>query len=464
MSPVSRSRKTKRSPQSRAQHAPPSPFAPILADAAELAAETDPLVAELWAAHLLGTLFSAAWEQADEDSDPDELFGLELKALIDYLVRHRRPGALAALRSLGAVGEAWTREEAIEAAEQLAEHGVKEPAWLANAPEPVLVGVSGAEDELGDREAISLIFTRGTKQHVLTALIMHGREPDLVSLVLSTVPIDDAVRTFIADPGAVPSAAALTPAEARVRLEDALEAQLCGEPLDLFEDDDPNAEFSDPNLLWPLLAVRLELLPLDTVSESAQSTDLDDAVQVALAVEAFLASPRGAGLPDQEFARALTMVLADEAIAAERGPYGFGPLALAARLDGETFEHLSLTDAQLEQFGPTLSAWAHFTADARELSAAAHQAWDEQLPELVELFRAAYLDPDMVTHRAECPEVVPIDHYEPGKYAVDENSLVESLTRMLAGDGGSDGESVDEAGGIADADADVTAGLDADEG
>lgn len=440
MSPVSRSRKTKRSPQSRAQHAPPSPFAPILADAADLATEPDPLAAELWASHLLGSLFVAAWEQEDEENDPDELFGQELKSLIDYLAKHRKPAALAALRSLGAVGEEWTREEALEAAAELAEFGVKEPAWLTNAQEPVLLGVSGAEDELGDREAISLVFSRGGTQHVLTAFIVHAGAPDLISLTLTTVPVDDAVQTFIADPAAAPADPPLSPAEARLRLEDALEAQLCSEPLHLFDEDDPDAEFSDPNLLWPLLAVRLELLPQDAGQEAGPSTDLDEAAQVGEAVEAFLASPRSAGLPDREFARVLAAVLADEAIAAERGPYGFGPIALASSLAAETFEHLTLTDAQLECFCPTLSAWAHFTADARRLSAAAHEAWDGRLPELAEHFVLSYQDDDAVAHRAECPDVIPIEQFEPGVGEVDEAGLLESLTRMLSGgDSGLDG-------------------------
>jgi len=433
MSPVSRSRKTKRSPQSRAQHAPPSPFAPILADAAALAAETDPLTAELWASHLLGSLFAAAWEMADEESDPDEVFGLELKALIDYLAKQRKPAALAALRSLGAVGEAWTREEAFEAAEELAEKDVREPAWLANAHEPALVGVVGAEDELGDREAISLIFRRGETEHVLTAFIVHAGEPGLVSLTLTTEPVDEAVRAFIGESAGAPTRPTLTPAEARTRLEDALEVQLCAEPLELFEDDDPDAEFSDPNLLWPLLAVRLELLPPDPAQETEPATDLDEAALVGQAVEAFLASPRSAQLPDREFAGALATVLADEAMAAERGPYGFGPIAVAASLGSETFEHLTLTSAQLEQFGPTLAAWAHFTADVRQLSDAAHAAWDEELPALTEEFREAYLDADAVTHRAECPDVIPIEQFEPGVGEQSAADLLESLTRMLAG-------------------------------
>jgi hypothetical protein len=451
MSPVSRARKTKRSPQKRVQHAPSSPFAPLLADAEDVAAETDPLVAEVWAANVLGLLLIAAWDRADEVTDPDELFELQLTELIGFFGSKRKPAALAGLRALGAVGESWTRGEALDAAQSLAGQGVKEPAWLANAEEPVLLDVFAAEDEFGDLAAISLAFKRagGSGQHVITGFVLRAGEPVLIRLMLSASQDDEedlraTLTEFTTDPETGLTGIEITAAEARERLEEALETLLCSEPqrsADLFEEDS-ESELGDPNLLWPLLAVRLELLPepQEPADGSADSDDDDDVAQVRQAVEAFLASPRAELLPNREFAGALATVLADEAIAAERGAYGFGPMALAATLTSETFEHLTLTDAQLKVFDQTVTAWAHFTADVRQLTAAAHESWDKQLPELLDVFRETYLDAEAVKHRAECQDVVPIEEFEPGVGdGLDVTDLVENFKRLIeSGDQGED--------------------------
>jgi hypothetical protein len=450
MSPVSRSRKPKRPAHHPVRTAPASPFAPLLADAAELVTQTDPLVAEMWASSVLGILFVSAWNQAAEEAedhdhdhgddhvhdavDPDELFEANVNALFDYLASQRKPAALAALRALGAVGEEWTRGEALDAAEALAERGVKEPAWLTNAVEPEPSGIVAVGDEFGERHLISLAFTRGTETHVLTAQIVHTMAPDLITLSLHNGFDEEEMRAgYIESTGLEP--VDLDLAEARIRLEDALEILLCHEPVDLPEDlgDEADLGFSDPKQLWPLLAVRLELLPQDDEAEDRvyDNATLDPAAQVQAAVEAFLASPRAAELPDREFAGQFATVLADEAVVSERGPYSFGPLGLAVCLEGETVSHLAFTDQQLDQVGPVATAWAHFTTDARNLSAAAHEAWDEQLPELTEAFRELYLHPESVAHRAECPDVIPVEKFEPGATPTEED-LAENLARLLA--------------------------------
>ncbi|HEV2640325.1 MAG TPA: hypothetical protein VGX23_34650 [Actinocrinis sp.] len=454
MSPVSRSRKPKRTVHHPARPEPASPFAPLLADAEQLVALTDPLAAELWASDLLGSMFDAAWEEPEAEPDPDELFELELTGLLDYLESQRRPAALAALRALASVGEEWTRELALAAAEPLTERGVKEPAWLANAHEPSPCGLFAAADEFGDRELISLAFDRAGEVHVLTALIMHGAGRELVTLTMHLGFDPEELKSEIADTQAMREIE-LDPAQARTRLEDVLELLLCREPEDFFDEDDEEAQFSDPKLFWPLLAVRLELLPIEDEDEHDHDHSHDHShdhahvhahgagcdhdsepatdyvAQVREAVGGFLASPRAADLADPEFAGQLVTVLADVAVVGERGPCGFGPLALALTLDGESINHLALTERQLDQFAPVLTAWAHFTADTRGLSAAAHEAWDAQLPDLVDQFREAYLDPEAVAHRAECPDVIPIEKFEPSA-TMDEQGLAEDLARILA--------------------------------
>jgi hypothetical protein len=467
MSPVSRGRKPKRIVHHPSKSAPASPFAPILADAEQLVAQSDPLVAELWASDLLGSLFDAAWREAvsagvpadpeTEPTDPDELFELELTALLEYLSAQRKPGALAALRALGSVGEDWTRDMALDATEPLSERGVKEPAWLANAHEPTFDGLFAAADEFGDREAISLAYTRGTETHVLTAHLVQAVDRELVALTLHLGFNRDELAAEFADIHAM-SPVELDPTEARARLDDALDLLLSSEPADLFDEDadhdghdhdghdhdhdhdhDEEITHGDPKLLWPLLAVRLELLPeeedaeddADPLAATTGNVIPDTAGLVRGAVEAFLASARAADLPDREFAGHLATVLADEAAAGERGVYGFGPFATALSLDGETVGHLALTSRQLDQFGPVLAAWAHFTADARGLPAAAHETWDARLAELTEQFLAVYLDPEAVDHREQCPDVIPIEKFEPGAMP-SEQDLAADLARLLA--------------------------------
>jgi CheY-like chemotaxis protein len=461
MSPVSRARKTKRAPRERVRPARTSPFSPLLDDARDVAAETDPLVAEVWASNVLGLLLTAAWERADEDNDPDELFELELRELIDFFASRRTPAALAGLRALGSAGEEWSRVEALDAAEALAARGVKEPAWLARAEEPELLAVFGAEDEFGDLAAISLAFRRpgGTGQHVLTAFVLRAGEPVLIRLMLSATEDEDedlrtALTEFATDPESGLAVAEITAAEARDRLERALDTLLCSRPRssssgDLFEQQDPDAELGDPNLLWPLLAVRLELLPLPQDEDGRREADgadedsEDEIAEIERAVGAFLASPRAALLPDAETAGRLATVLADEAVAAGRGPYGLGPMALAVSLAGETFEHLALTGAQAAAFDATVSAWAHFTADERDLAKSAHESWDAQLPEMLGLYHEAYEDPEAVLHRAECPDVIALDEFEPGGDGLDVTDLVENFKRLMAEDG-EPGEDEDE--------------------
>lgn len=449
MSPVSRARKPRRAPRDRARPARTSPFAPLLDDARDVAAEPDPLVAEVWASHVLGLLLTAAWERADEDNDPDELFELELRELIDHFTAQRSPAALAGLRALAAVGEEWSRAEALDGAEVLAARRVKEPVWFARAEEPELVAVFGAEDAFGDLAAISLAFRRkgSPGQHVLTAFVLRTGEPLLIRLMLSATDDDaedlrGALTDFATDPESGLAVTEFTAAEARLRLESALDSLLCNEPQssgDLFEQQDPDTELGDPNLLWPLLAVRLELLPAPDSEPQAEGEDADpdeyddEVADVERAVEAFRASPRAAALPDPATAALLAAVLADEAVAAGRGPYGFGPMALAVSLAGETFEHLDLTADQLAVFDQAVTAWVHFTADERGLDGDAHGVWDAQLPEMLGLYHEAYEDPEAVAHRAECPDMVTLEDFEPGGgHGLDVADLVENFKRIMA--------------------------------
>src|SRR6266511_1243538 len=105
MSPVSRGRKKKAGQvvKNHRSRRPVSPYAPVLADAERLLDEKSMLVAEQWASHLLGSIWSTAW--ADDEVDPEDFLEVQVEALAEYMVAEGSPAALAVLRALAAVGE-----------------------------------------------------------------------------------------------------------------------------------------------------------------------------------------------------------------------------------------------------------------------------------------------------------------------------------------------------------------------
>jgi hypothetical protein len=437
MSPVSRSRKPKR-PVKTAHRAPASPYSHVVEEAkALLDPETEVMDAELWGSFALGGLFEAAWREAEEhDEDPDELFERMFGELLDYLAKQkRRPEALAGLRALGMVGEEWSRREAVDAADWLAgEAGLKEPAWLRQAEEPVPTEVFRAGDLFGDVGAVNLGFTRGGREHTVCCYVADRGGPVLDRVLVvagSARQLAEEMRAEDEEQGLHVTRLSLE--QARTLLAEAIDRLLSEGPDDPEELaelakeaglDPEELDMTSPVGLWPLVAVRLDLLP---ETEPAQ-TAVGSAEDVHETVAAFLESaPVLAADLDREFAGAMATVMADAAALSDRTAVGFGPQSLGGFLLEEFSESIVLTESELLEARAVITAWAEFTNDRRGFGEEGMRLWREALPQLLETFVEVYDDPEMAEIREEV-EAVPVREYQVNAGA----DLTELLAQLVA--------------------------------
>jgi hypothetical protein len=421
MSPVSRSRKPKR-PHKHVQHAPASPYAKFLEEAkALLDPETEVVEAELWGSFALGALFETSWfgeDEADEE-DPDDVFEEQFGELVDYLGKQkRRPEALAALRALAMVGEDWTREESLRAADELAAAGVKEPGWLHRAEEVEPTSVFRAGDLFGDAGTINLGFKRGGEEHTVSCYVADRGGPVLERVLVvpgGAAELAKGMRANEEGEGKL-YISELTPVAARTLLAEALDRLLSEGPDDpeellaIAEEaglDLEELEMTSPAGLWALLAARLELLPEPAVSETA----VGSAEDVRETVEAFLAAKQSAELADRELAGALVTVFADVAALSDRTAVGFGPISLGGYLLDEFAETIELDEVEAMLVPAVLTAWAEFTNERRGFGEEGLRLWREALPELTRAFTQVYLDPEVAELREEY-EAIPVRDYK----------------------------------------------------
>ena len=464
MSPVSRSRKPKR-PHKTVQHTPTSPYAKFLDEAkALLDPETEVVEAELWGSFALGALFETSWfgeEEADDDEDPDDVFEQQFGELVEYLGKQkRRPEALAALRALAMVGEDWTREEALAAADGLAEAGVKEPGWLRKAEELEPTSVFRAGDLFGDAGTINLGFRRGGEEHTVSCYVADRGGPVLERVLVvpgGAAELAKGMRTADDEEGHL-HISELTLVQARTLLAEALDRLLSEGPDDpeelreIAEEaglDLEELEMTSPVGLWALLASRLDLLPEPEVLDTA----VGSAEDVRETVQAFLGSKQAESLPEPELAGALATVFADVAALSDRTAVGFGPISLGGYLLDEFAETIDLTRPEAAQVPAVLTAWAEFTNERRGLGEEGLALWREALPDLTRAFGEVYLDADYIALREEY-EAIPVRDYK--------ISAGTDLSEVLQ-------QLVDEARGGAEADEDeyefevAEAGADTDE-
>ena len=420
MSPVSRSRKPKRQ-HKPVQHAPASPYAKFLDEAkALLDPETEVVEAELWGSFALGALFETSWFGEDEadDEDPDDVFEEQYGELVDYLGKQkRRPEALAALRALAMVGEDWTREEALAAADRLVEAGVKEPSWLHRAEEVEPTSVFRAGDLFGDAGTINLGFKRGGEEHTVSCYVADRGGPVLERvLVVPGGAAELAKGMRASDEEGQLHISELTLVQARTLLAEALDRLLSEGPDDpeelreIAEEaglDLEELEMTSPVGLWALLASRLELLPEPEVLDTA----VGSAEDVAETVRAFLDSEQGRKLPDPEFGGALATVFADVAALSDRTAVGFGPISLGGFLLDEFAETIELTESEAAAVPAVLTAWAEFTNERRGLGEEGLKLWRQALPDLSRAFIEVYLDADNAELREEY-EAIPVREYK----------------------------------------------------
>jgi hypothetical protein len=411
MSPVSRGRKKKAGQvvKSRRNLRPVSPYAPVLADAERLLDEKSMLVAEQWASHLLGSIWSTAW--ADDEVDPEDFLEVQVEALAEYMVAEGSPAALVVLRALAAVGEDWVRELADEAGDALAGRGVPEPVWRCGE-DARLATAHVMSDPFGEVELVVLGFDRDGAQHAVLVLIAHVAGSHLAKIMVGGVDAGGTDAMVEALRGDTPFAdpVVLTGAQARARLEGPLGYLLDEGP----QEDGPLDEMfdgmdGDTAAGWALLRARMDTLPDDLLTDD----DLDEADDAGEhAATAFLESEYVEGLPDRELARLWARIAGDWAADSTGTAYRWGPISLGFFLMAEVSQHVAIDDADLALLPEVIRAWAHFTVEAGGLAPQVHQLWDENLPVLLSGFNAAYTDVESGTHRASCAEAYELREYE----------------------------------------------------
>ena len=419
MSPVSRSRKPKR-PSKAVHRTPVSPYAPILDEAkALLEPESGAMEAELFGSFVIGGLFETSWygEDEEDDEDPDDVFAAMYGELLGYLAKQkRRPEALAALRALALVGEDWSRLDALDSAERLAEAGLPEPSW-APGPEPLeATSVFRAGDLFGDAGTINIGFRRGTEEHTVSCYVADRGGPVLERVLVvpgGAAELAEGMRE--SDGEEVLHISELTQTQARSLLSEAVDRLLAEGPDDpeelreIAEEaglDLEELEMTSPVGLWALVAARLELLPEPPTGDTA----VGSAEDVHETVARFVDSPQAAALPDRDFAGALTTVFADAAALSDRTAVGFGPISLGGFLLEEFTETVELDEVEVALVPAVLRAWAEFTVAERELGEEGLQLWNTALPDLEKAFTEVYLDPDNAAIREEV-EAVPLRDY-----------------------------------------------------
>ncbi len=422
MSPVSRSRKPKR-PTKPVQHAPASPYAKFLDEAkALLDPETEVVEAELWGSFALGALFETSWFGEDEtdEQDPDDVFEEQFGELVEYFGKQkRRPEALAGLRALAMVGEDWTREEALAAADDLAAAGVKEPGWLRRAEEIEPTSVFRAGDLFGDAGTINLGFRRGGEEHTVSCYVADRGGPVLERVLVvpgNAAELAKGMREQDDDEGRL-HISELTLIQARTLLAEALDRLLSEGPDDpeelreIAEEaglDLEELEMTSPVGLWALLAARLDLLPEPEVGghggRQRRGRARDGARLPGLA--AGRRSWRTASC-----AGALVTVFADAAALSDRTAIGFGPISLGGFLLDEFIETVELTESEVAHVPAVLKAWAGFTNERRGFGEEGLRQWQRALPQLSKAFIEVYLDEDNAGLREEA-EAVPVREYQ----------------------------------------------------
>lgn len=364
-----------------------------------MVSEPNSLVAELWASELYGTVWLGAWQLDPED--PLDVFEDEYFNLVDGLAELKDPAAITVLRALSRVGEKWSRLAAAKSADALAEAGVPEPAWYAPDATTEFVAAGLVTDLLGDLEAVAIGYRRG--DHEYTMLFMIQTTLGIAEIQLFATP-DEGLEALLQDlvestDGTFrPGVTTLTADQAYLKVWPSLDEYLDDEP-----DDEARAALLDTeDAEHPIQSLALALTWLELIEPASTVAQADHSGQVPAVVDAFLASPHAAALPDQWAARRFAEVAAEAAVEEGRAPDVYGPLSLTGTLIGAFAASLRISDEDLALFPDLVRAWAYFTSDHRNLPAEQARAqWDEAMEDVLADFTDAYADRTVAVHRRE---------------------------------------------------------------
>jgi hypothetical protein len=205
-------------------------FAGVLTEAGEVLGQLDdPVDAELWVSDLIGALASSAAGQA---SLMDALTG----TLVPAAEAASTPEALALLRAFAAVGSPVLRTAAGQAAARVRAHDVADPPWAGMVGAPQVLDCWHYADVGGRQESLTMTFAYGDRQHAVSVLIDHGRGGKIKDawVAKGTGLLADTELTTGSDP--LVRFEVIDAADARRRLERAIDAGECPEQPDQVDD------------------------------------------------------------------------------------------------------------------------------------------------------------------------------------------------------------------------------------
>jgi hypothetical protein len=243
-------------------------------EAEGLAAELDPLEAELFASGVL-----AMWHaEGFEDARPLETLGM---AVIHRLARRPDPDVLAALLAIAALAEPPFDEAARDEVDRLRSAGVPEPVWSRWIGRPILVDAWISTDELDDQSHVLAAFAHDRRGAHALNVIIDANFSGLIRDAFAADDPDKVRREWVAVSGL----------PIRALSEQAL-ADVLGQGIQMFD------TYLDPPVtdevreLMPLLKARLRLLPPPRPIETPETSDEERAALVA----AFASSPEASDL------------------------------------------------------------------------------------------------------------------------------------------------------------------------
>lgn len=354
----------------------PLPLDDVLADAAPLLDDLDPLQAELWCSDFLG----AFWLQGADAVAAD---------LLPHLEKTASPEANLLCHTLAAFGV----DGAADAAERLTASGVRAPAW-AGAPGAVADACFRYGDDFGDQESFLCSFVRDGAAHAVFVLVDHT----LGGIAKDAFVVDDVPSALAAleeqcadDP--FTSVAPVDAAVAGSRLERALAFT------DAAGGDDPDLAEElgeDFPATRAFARARVALLPAGDAPGPEQVYEVD------AIVGEFLAAPEAAELPDAAWVGRLVTVWAAHVAASGDDPRRMSPGRIEELLVDVT-PGAVLLDAAGQRAVPDIArawlAWSLRGTWAAALSAEATAYLGEVLSDVLDEFPAGYLDLQAVFFR-----------------------------------------------------------------
>jgi hypothetical protein len=210
--------------------APADAFGAVLSEAHEVLSHVhEPVDAELWGSDMIGALCGPAGDE------PDVMAALTT-SLVPAAEEAGTPETLALLRIFGAIGSPGLRAAATKAAQRVTARGVPDPGWAAAIGSPRVGPCWHYGDVGGRQESLTMTFGYGEREHALSVLIDHGRGGGIKDAWVRDAAglLDQTWLAADSDPLVIFER--LEPAQARDRLERAIDAGECPEKPDQAED------------------------------------------------------------------------------------------------------------------------------------------------------------------------------------------------------------------------------------